>query len=130
MSKETDSAAIETAEDLERRIIVAVQKDYPSLRGYLMRRAAIIRTGSGVDDWRWDSSLRGRARRARKFLREAVSVAAGRISEAYGLGTGSEWARLHFGPAARGDERAAVAGHVGGAAAEAVCRAAGFDTGA
>lgn len=105
--READLAAIEAAQELERRIRDAVTADRPDLRHYLMRLSAIVRTGPGEDDWRWDGSVRGRARRAREFLREAVGVAAARISEAYGLGAGSEWAERHFGVA--GDERAAEA---------------------
>lgn len=122
-----DEAAIAAAKQLADRIKQAVQQDYPDLRGYMIRLDAIVRTGPGPDDWRWDASKRGRGKRARVFLREAVAAAASRISEAHGLGSGSEWARRHFGKP--GDERAAVASHVGADRADSVARSVGLDCG-
>ena len=106
-----DTAVIRAAAELEARIEQAVRAEYPALTGWRMRRNPIIRTGPGEDDWRWDESRRGKARRARQFLADAVRAAAIRISECYGLGLGSEWAARHF--AAEGDERAALRGHTG-----------------
>jgi len=127
MSATRDEQAIRDARLLQSRIRAAVDVDYPGLCGWAMRLDPIRRTGTGEDDWAWDGSARAKAKRARKFLTEAVAVAARRISQAYGLGAGSEWARKHFGRA--GDERLAVASHVGPAAADGVAKSIGLDTG-
>jgi len=93
--RERDMRAITAAQELESRIRMAVLADYPRLCGWLARREAIRRTGPRRDDWAWDMSIRGRARQSRRFLRTAISVAASRISEVYGLGAGAEWATRH-----------------------------------
>ena len=93
--RERDLAAIEAARDLELRLTDAVRVDYPDLCAWAMRRSAIRRTGPGPDDWVWDGSVSGRARRARRYLAEAATLAARRISEAYGLGAGGAWAAKH-----------------------------------
>ena len=84
--EERDRDAVSAALVLQRQIQAAVRADYPGLMGYLMPLSC---------------------RRARQFLRKAVGVAASRISEAYGLGTGTAWAHRHF--RAAGDERRAQA---------------------
>ena len=109
--RDRDNAVIIEAAKLESSIEQAIRADYPALTGWRMRREAIIRTGSGQDDWRWDESRRGKARQARRFLSSAVQVAAARISECYGLGLGSDWAERHFGAA--GNETAAIRSHTG-----------------
>ncbi len=93
--RERAEQTIATAAALAGRIAAAVEADYPDLWGWRMRLAPIRRTGPGPDDWRWDRSQRARVRRAEAFLREAVGVAASRISEAYGLGAGAAWAIRH-----------------------------------
>jgi len=109
MQRERNMRAIAAAKALESQIRVAVLADYPRLCGWLARRDAIRRTGPRHDDWSWDMSVRGRARQARWFLRNAVTVAAARISEVYGLGAGAEWATRHgFEPSADTDARAAA----------------------
>lgn len=105
--QDRDRSAVAAAKALEKRLMIAIESDYPGLRGWLMRRDAIRRIGPLEDDWRWDCSLRGRATQARRFLREAIQVAAARVSERHGLGAGSEWAARHFG--CDGDERRAEA---------------------
>ena len=86
--EERDRDAVSAALVLQERIRAAVRADYPELMGYLMPMPL-------------------KCRRARQVLREAVGVAASRISEAYGLGEGTKWAHRHFGAA--GDERIAEA---------------------
>jgi hypothetical protein len=76
----------------------AIREEHPGLTRYL----AAVGSPTTVDDWT-------------RATGEVIRVAAGRISEAYGLGVGSEWARRHFD--APGDERPALAGHIGRSAA-------------
>lgn len=87
---------ISAAKLLEKEIAAAMI-DYPHLYGWRLRREAIERTGPGEDDWLWTDDVRLKAERAEYFLANAVHYAARRISEAYGLGRGEEWAAKHFG---------------------------------
>jgi hypothetical protein len=85
---------------LEHRIAAAVRCDYPDLCGWRRHRPAsyrVVRTGPRADDWRWGAYRSAAAESAalRRWIAEAPGRAAGRISEAYGLGAGSEWAARH-----------------------------------
>lgn len=111
--REKDLQDIDRARDLEQRLTETVREDFPDLCGWAMRREAIVRTGPGAQDWRWDGSVRGRAKRARQYIEQAVGVAASRISQAYGLGAGSEWAARRFGSAPDWTEQAAISSHTG-----------------
>jgi len=118
MSERTRTRARQAATDLEAAIGRAVRADYPSLCGWALRvpHHRIVRYGPREDDWRWGAypTAAEHAAAYRRYCERAVQVAASRISECYGLGVGSEWAERHFG--AEGDERAALAGHIGAAA--------------
>lgn len=96
-NREKLTLLVEQASELDRRIAAAMS-EYPGLYGWRLRLSAIKRTGPGEGDWIWTNDIRLQAKRARYFLREAVAVAASRISEAYGMGLGEDWAMRHFGP--------------------------------
>jgi hypothetical protein len=96
---------------LEDRIAAAVRCDYPDLCGWHRHRPAIhrvVRTGPRADDWRWGAYRSAAAESAalRRWIAEAPGRAAGRISEAYGLGAGSEWAARHGFVSDRAESRA------------------------
>lgn len=57
----------------------------------------MIRTGDGEDDWRWGAyrSAAQECAALRRYLGRAATVACRRISEAYGLGAGAEFAARH-----------------------------------
>lgn len=88
------------ATELADRVTNAVRSDYPDLTGWALRcpsHQKIIRTGSGEDDWRWGAyrSAQEECAALRRYIERVTTVAARRISEAYGLGAGDEWARRH-----------------------------------
>lgn len=93
--KHLRSAARRAAKATLSQISAALAEEYPTLRGSLPPLPGIDAT---LDD-------------LRSYPAQAVERAASRISEAYGLGLGSDWAQRHFGM--DGDETAALAGHVG-----------------
>jgi hypothetical protein len=95
-TREQKMASIAAAKSLDEKITAAMT-DYPQLCGWRLRREAIKRTGPGEDHWIWTDDVRLKAKRAEYFLSNAVQFAAARISEAYGLGVGTEWAQKHFG---------------------------------
>lgn len=105
----TDRPNLRAAVEAMATRIDAAMSAYPDLLGWRMHPPA-------WNYWRdggWRADRRGLLRAQATYLARAVTVAASRISEAYGLGAGSAWAERHFG--AGGDERAAIAGHTGGA---------------
>ena len=71
-------------------------RDYPGLCGWkLPLRDRYRWVGGETGGWRAYRSAGQHARVLRRYLDRAVHVAASRISEAYGLGTGAEWLARH-----------------------------------
>lgn len=103
----------EQAKALDTAITAAVRADYPDLCGFALRVPGPYRWDARADHgdggWRAWRSQRERKAALRRYLDRAVSVAAGRISECYGIGLGSAWAARHFGATPAGVETAATA---------------------
>ena len=91
---------------LDQKLEASVRGEYPGLHGWRLNAPGCERFDRTTEKWVRRTQPQYIAA-MRRYLDSAVQVAAGRISEAYGMGVGSAWAAKFFDAA--GDERIATA---------------------